>query len=128
MICTQNKVIIWVFMLMGDHSIIYETRIYETHPGKLPALNDRFRNHTMKIFEKHGIKNIGYWTSNVGEFSDRLTYIIAFEDQGHRESAWAAFSNDPEWVKVRTESELDGPIVKRVFNNLLNPTDYSPLQ
>ena len=47
-------------MLMGDHSMIYETRIYETHPGKLPALNDRFRNHTMKIFEKHGIKNIGY--------------------------------------------------------------------
>ena len=115
-------------MIKGDHSMIYETRIYETHPGKLPDLNARFRNHTIKIFEKHGIKNIGYWTSNVGEFSDRLTYIIAFEDQGHRESAWAAFSNDPEWVKVRTESELDGPIVKRVFNNLLNPTDYSPLQ
>ena len=115
-------------MLMGDHSMIYETRIYETHPGKLPALNDRFRNHTMKIFEKHGIKNIGYWTSNVGEFSDRLTYIIAFDDQGHREKAWDAFSNDPEWIKVRTESELNGPIVKRVFNNLLKPTDYSPLQ
>ena len=108
--------------------MIYETRIYETHPGKLPALNDRFRNHTMGIFEKHGIENIGYWTSEVGEFSDRLTYIIAFKDQGHREKAWNAFRNDPEWNKVRTESELEGPIVKRVFNNLLTPTDYSPLQ
>ena len=108
--------------------MIYETRIYETHPGKLGALNDRFRNHTMRIFEKYGIKIIGYWTSEVGQFSDRLTYIIAFEDQGHREKAWNAFRNDPEWNKVRTESELEGPIVKRVFNNLLTPTDYSPLQ
>ena len=115
-------------MIKGDHSMIYETRIYETHPGKLPDLNARFRNHTIKIFEKHGIKNIGYWTSNVGEFSDRLTYIIAFEDQSHREKAWNAFSNDPEWIKVRAESELNGPIVKRVFYNLLNPTDFSPLQ
>ena len=77
---------------------------------------------------KYGIKNIGYWTSEVGEYSDRLTYIVAFEDQGHREKAWNAFRNDPEWNKVRTESELEGPIVKRVFNNLLTPTDYSPLQ
>ena len=108
--------------------MIYETRIYETHPGKLLALNDRFRNHTMRIFEKYGIKNIGYWTSEVGEYSDRLTYIVAFEDQGHREKAWNDFRNDVEWNKVRTESELEGPIVKRVFNNLLTPTDYSPLQ
>ena len=108
--------------------MIYETRIYEAHPGKLPALNDRFRNHTMGIFEKHGIENIGYWTSEVGEFSDRLTYIIAFKDQGHREKAWNDFRKDIEWTKVRTESELEGPIVKRVFNNLLTPTDYSPLQ
>jgi len=108
--------------------MIYETRIYETHPGKLPALNDRFRNHTMRIFEKYGIKNIGYWTSEVGEYSDRLTYIVAFEDQGHREKAWNDFRSDVEWNKVRTESELEGPIVKRVFNNLLTPTDYSPLQ
>ena len=108
--------------------MIYETRIYETNPGRLPALNERFRSHTMRIFEKHGIKNIGYWTSEVGEFSDRLTYIIAFDDQGHREKAWEAFRNDPEWNKVRSASEADGPIVKRVFNNLLAPTDYSPLQ
>ena len=108
--------------------MIYETRIYETHPGRLPALNARFRNHTMKIFERHGIKNIGYWTSEVGEYSDRLTYIVAFEDAGPRERAWESFRNDPEWNKVREDSEKDGAIVKRVFNNLLTPTDYSPLQ
>ena len=108
--------------------MIYETRIYETHTGRLPALNARFRTHTMKIFERHGIKNIGYWTSEVGEYSDRLTYIVSFEDAGSRERAWESFRNDPEWNKVREDSEKDGAIVKRVFNNLLTPTDYSPLQ
>ena len=108
--------------------MIYETRIYETYAGRLPALHARFRDHTMKIFERHGIKNIGYWTSEVGEYSDRLTYIVAFDDSGAREKAWESFRNDPEWNKVREASEKDGPIVKRVFNTLLSPTDYSPLQ
>ena len=108
--------------------MIYEYRVYEAAPGKLEALNARFRNHTLGIFERHGIKNIGYWTASAGDYSDRLIYIVAFEDEGQRERAWATFGDDPEWNRVRSESEADGPLVARVFNSLLSPTDYSPLQ
>ncbi|MCH9039037.1 MAG: NIPSNAP family protein [Chloroflexi bacterium] len=75
--------------------MIYEYRVYETLPGMLPALHARFRDHTTKIFERHGIKNIGYWTSEVGDFSDRLIYIVAFEDACQRQRAWASFRKDP---------------------------------
>ena len=108
--------------------MIYEYRVYEAAPGKLEALNARFRNHTLGIFERYGIENIGYWTAAVGDYSDRLIYIVAFQDEGHRERAWASFSADPEWDRVRAESESDGPLVSRVFNLLLSPTDYSPLR
>ena len=108
--------------------MIYEYRVYEAMPGKLPELNARFRNHTLEIFERHGMKNIGYWTAEIGDYSNRLIYIIAFEDEGQRERAWAAFREDPEWQRVRAESEANGLLVARVTNTLLNPTDYSPLQ
>lgn len=108
--------------------MIYEYRVYEAAPGKLEALHARFRNHTLGIFERHGIKNIGYWTSAVGDYSDRLIYIVAFEDEGQRERAWASFRADPEWNEVRSASEVDGPLTSRIYNSLLSPTDYSPLQ
>ena len=108
--------------------MIYEYRVYETLPGKLPALHARFRDHTIKIFERHGIQNIGYWTSSVGDYSNRLIYIVAFEDEGQRERAWASFQADPEWQRIRAESEVDGPLNARITNTLLAPTDYSPLQ
>ncbi len=108
--------------------MLYELRVYECLPGRLPNINARFANHTMKLFEKHGIKNIGYWTSEVGDYSDRLIYIVAFENLEQREGAWAAFRADPEWHSVVAESEANGPIVARVMNTILKPTDYSPLQ
>lgn len=108
--------------------MIYEYRVYETLPGKLPDLNARFRDHTLKLFEKHGIKNIGYWTAAVGDYSDRLIYILGFESVEQREHAWAAFQTDPAWQRARAESEENGLLVSRVFNSLLKPTDYSPLQ
>ena len=108
--------------------MLYELRIYECFGGRLPALNKRFGDHTLEIFEPHGIKNIGYWTASVGDYSDRLIYIVAFEDAAQREKAWASFRNDPEWQKVRVDSEVDGPLTTRISNSLLAPTDYSPLQ
>ena len=108
--------------------MIYEYRVYEAMQGKMPDLNARFRDHTLKLFEKHGIKNIGYWTSAVGDYNDRLIYIVAFEDSAQRDRAWASFAQDPEWQRVVAESEANGPIVARLYNTLLAPTDYSPLQ
>lgn len=108
--------------------MIYEYRVYEAAPGKLPALNARFRDHALKLFERHGIKNIGYWTSNIGDYSNRLIYIVAFESVEQRERAWAAFGADPDWQKARRESEVDGVLTTRTFNTLLKPTDYSPLK
>ena len=108
--------------------MIYEYRVYEAMPGKLEELHARFRDHTVKLFEKHGFKNIGYWTADVGEPNDRLIYIVSFEDAAQREKAWQSFSNDPEWHSVVAESEAKGKLVKRVLNSTLVPTDYSPLQ
>jgi len=108
--------------------MIYEYRVYEAMPGKLPELNARFKNHTLGLFEKHGLKNIGYWTASVGDYSNRLIYLLAFESVEQRESAWAEFQADPEWRRVVTESEAGGPLIARISNSLLTPTDYSPLQ
>ncbi len=107
--------------------MIHEIRIYDAAPGKLPALNDRFANVTLALFEKHGIKSIGYWTDVIG-ISGRLTYIVAFEDLGHRERAWAAFGADPERARAFAETEKDGPLVARVENRIMRPTAYSPMQ
>ncbi len=113
---------------MRGIAVLYELRVYECLPGRLPSINARFANHTTKLFEKHGIKNIGYWTTDVGESNHELTYMVAFEDANQRAAAWDAFRNDPEWAKVTEESHRDGLIVKNVRNQLLTPTPYSPLQ
>ena len=106
--------------------MIYEYRAYETHPGKLPELQARFRNHTMKIFERLGMKNVGYWTVE-GE-ANRLNYILAFDDADHMKRTWDAFNEDPEWQKVKAESEVNGVLNANVTSTVLTPTDFSPLQ
>ena len=108
--------------------MLYELRVYECLPGRLPNINARFANHTIKLFEKHGIKSIGYWTTDVGESNHELTYMVAFKDANQRMAAWDSFRNDPEWAKVTADSHRDGLIVKNVRNQLLTPTDYSPMQ
>lgn len=108
--------------------MIYELRIYECFAGKLPNLHKRFADHTCKLFEKHGIKNVGYWTTDVGPNSNELTYLVAFEDAEQRRRAWASFRADPEWQCVVEESHRDGIIVKNIRNQILVPTEYSPLQ
>lgn len=107
--------------------MIYELRIYTAHPGKMGALLSRFRDHTTAIFERHGIKNVGYWTNSVGGRSDELWYMLAFDDMGHRQRAWGEFGADPEWQRVRAESEREGPLVHHIENRLMTPTDFSPL-
>jgi len=108
--------------------VIYEYRVYEAMPGKMPQLHARFRDHTLRLFERHGIKSIGYWTSMIGDYSNRLIYIVAYENLEQRGRAWASFAADPEWHRVVEESTVGGALTTRTFNTMLNPTDYSPLQ
>jgi hypothetical protein len=107
--------------------MIYELRVYEAIPGKLPALNERFAKITMGYFKKYGLKMVGFWTDEIG-MSTRLTYMLAFDDMAQRDKAWAAFRADPERIKAFAETEKDGPLVARSTNTIMRPTAYSPMQ
>jgi hypothetical protein len=105
--------------------MIYELRIYECVPGRLPALNNRFETITLKIWEKHGIRQAGFWTTLIGDNNQALYYLLQWEDLAERERKWSAFMADPDWLKARAETEKDGAIVARVSNQILAPTAYS---
>ena len=108
---------------------VYELRTYYTHPGKLPDLQARFRNHTTRIFEKHGMKNVGYWVpQDEPAKSNTLIYVLAHDSREAAKKSWDAFRADPEWQKVRTASEVNGPIVTKVDAVYMDPTDYSTLK
>jgi hypothetical protein len=108
--------------------MIYELRIYDCLPGRLPALLKRFADHTLALWDKHGIRQAGFFTTVVGENSNRLTYFIAWESLAEREAKWAAFVTDPAWHQVRDESERDGPIIGNLTNQLLAPTAFSSVK
>lgn len=108
---------------------IYELRTYTTLEGRLPALNKRFRDHTMKLFEKHGMKNGMYWTPTDPALAENtLIYVVSHESPEAAKKSWDAFRNDPEWIKVRDASEADGKIVKEVKSVYMKLTDYSPVK
>lgn len=107
--------------------MIYELREYYIAPGKAAALHRRFQEQTIKYFEKHGIKVIGYWDVLIGE-TPKLVYLCQYPDLGHRERAWKAFAADPGWQAAKAETERDGVLVERIVNQILAPTPYSPLQ
>jgi hypothetical protein len=108
--------------------MIYELRVYHTMPGKLPALLKRFDTITLKIWERHGIKQAGFWTTLVGESNADLTYMLQWESLAERERKWDAFQADPEWITKRAETEKDGPINARVENSFLIPTSFSSVK
>jgi len=108
--------------------MIYEIRVYRCVPGRLPALLNRFANITLKLWDKHGIKQAGFWTTYVGESNQDLTYLLAWESLADREKKWAAFQADPEWQAKRAETEKDGAIVQNVSNQLLVPTAFSSVK
>ncbi len=108
--------------------MIYELRIYRTLPGRMPNLLARFRDHTLRIWERHGIRQAGFWTTLVGESANDLTYLLAWESLAERETKWAAFQSDPEWQKARADSEKDGPLQANVSNQLLVPTAFSAVK
>ena len=91
----------------------------------MPALLKRFESATLRIWAKHGIRQAGFWTTVIGESSNDLTYLLAWESLAEREQKWGAFIRDPEWIAARSESGKDGPIVANVASSILQPTSFS---
>jgi len=108
--------------------MIYELRIYHAVPGRLPDLLKRFDTITLKIWEKHGIKQAGFWTTAIGGSNQALYYFLQWESLADREKKWNAFTADPEWLAARAQTEANGAIVERVINEILVPTPFSAVK
>lgn len=108
---------------------VFELRTYITHPGRLTALHKRFQEHTLRLFKKHGIEVVAFWTPTEGEEAkNTLIYVVAFPSKEARDKAWKAFSDDPEWKEAYAASHRDGPIVDKVESKLMRAVDYSPMK
>jgi hypothetical protein len=108
--------------------MIHELRIYRCENGRLPALLKRFETTTLKIWERHGIRQAGFWTVEVGPSNQLLYYMLEFDSLADREAKWTAFQTDPEWIEKRAESERDGLIVASIENIMLKPTAFSAVK
>ncbi len=108
--------------------MIYESRVYRCIPGRLPALLKRFDTVTMKLWEKHGIRPVAFFTTLIGESNQDLTYYLAWESLAERERKWATFMSDPDWISARAKSEEDGQIIANITSQFLVPTAFSPLK
>lgn len=108
----------------GKDGRLFELRTYYPHPGKLEALHARFRDHTLALFETHGLQHVGYWETT-GD-SPKLVYLVAFADEAQRKAAWKGFLADPKWKAAYADSIKDGKLVAKIDSVLLRTTDYSP--
>ena len=113
-----------------DHAgHVFELRTYTASPGKLSDLEARFRNHTVGLFEKHGMTNVGYWVPTDAPLSeDTLIYVLEHESRDAAQASWDAFRADPEWVEARAESERNGRLAANVEAVFMKATDYSPMK
>lgn len=108
---------------------LYELRTYTTLEGRLPALEKRFKDHTLKLFEKHGMKNGMYWIPTDPKLKENtLIYVISHADAEAAAKSWADFQKDPEWIKVRDASEADGKILVKVDRVYMELADWSPVK
>jgi len=104
-------------------------RTYYAEPGKMTALHARFRDHTNKLFKKHGMTLIGFWSpTDAKAAQEKMVYILAYPSKEAADKSWKAFRSDPDWQKALKESEKDGKLVSKVDSVYLNPTDYSPIK
>lgn len=108
--------------------MLYELRIYECVPGRLPDLLKRFDTITLKLWEKHDIKQAGFWTTVIGESNQTLYYLLSWASLAEREQKWGAFQSDQDWIKARAQTEANGPIVAKVTNAILAPTSFSAVK
>jgi NDP-sugar pyrophosphorylase family protein len=108
---------------------VFELRTYTAPAGKLDALNARFRNHTRRIFDKYGMKSVGYWIpADEPRSADTLIYILQHDSRETAKKSWDAFRQDAEWKKIAAETQKDGPIVSKVDSVFINATDYSAIK
>jgi hypothetical protein len=108
---------------------VFELRTYTAPEGKLGALHTRFRDHTMRIFQRHGMTNVGYWTPQDTTLNENtLVYLLSHPSRAAADQAWRDFSADSEWQRVSEESQRDGRIVSQVVRMYLDPTDFSPMK
>jgi hypothetical protein len=108
---------------------VFELRTYTAAPGRIADLHARFREHTLKLFEKHHMRVLGFWRpADEQQAKRQLVYLLAFPSQGAAAESWKDFQADPEWKTVKEASEKDGPLVEKIDSVYLKPTDYSPLK
>lgn len=113
----------------GAGEQVYELRTYIAAPGKLDALNKRFREHTCELFKKHGMTLVGFWMPTEGdEAKNTLIYVLAHKDRAAADASWKAFRADPVWVEAKKASEVDGSLTEKVTSVFMRPTDYSLLK
>src|SRR5436190_19522532 len=108
--------------------MIYELRVYHCVPSRLPDLLKRFDTITLKLWDKHGIRQAGFWTTLVGESNQDLSYLLQWESLAEREKKCGTFEADPDWHSQRAETEANGPIVQSVANSFLAPTCFSSVK
>jgi len=108
--------------------MIYEMRQYRCLPGRLPALLKRFETVTLKLWERHGIRQAGFFTTLIGESNQELTYFLAWESLAEREKKWTGFMSDPVWIDARAKSEADGQIIANIVSQILAPTTFSAVK
>ena len=110
-------------------SHVYELRLYHAKKGKMDALKERFRDHTDALFKRHNMRSVGYWSPEEAPDSQKLfIYILEHPSREEAEKNWAAFQADPEWQKVKSESEAKGPLVDHIDHYFMNPTSFSALK
>ena len=108
---------------------VFELRTYTAPEGKLGELQARFKNHTVRLFEKHGMTNVGYFVpQDAPNSQNTLIYVLAHKDRATATQSWAAFGKDPEWVKVRTESQVNGSLTTQVLSVFMDPLDFSQMK
>ncbi len=126
-----RRILLLTLFLAGSalaQNRVFEMRTYTCYEGKLEALKARFRDHTIEIFNRHGMESIGYWVPQDERSGNTLIYILAHPSREAADKHWAEFMKDPEWVKVSKDSEANGKIVQKVDRVFMDPADFSKIK
>ena len=128
-----RRLLLLTLLLSGfafAESRVFELRVYTANDGKLEALKARFRDHTTAIFKKHHMEVVGYWSpeSDDPKAKDTFIYILAHPSRAAAEKNWKEFQADPEWQQVKTASEKEGALAKKVDSTFMDPTSFSPIK